>query len=461
MPISFPVHRRQTILVRPAEPTPTETKPLSDIDDQDLLRTHISFVFLYPHRPPMAGQNPADVIRRALARAIVHFYPLAGRLREGPRRKLYVECTGGGGGPDNGVIYTVADAEIRLDQLGPAPSPPFPCMDELLYISPEWEGVVGTPLVVVQLTRLACMGFVLAVRVNHVMADAKGVAMFLTAVGEIARGAPAPAVLPVWRRELLSSRNPPRVTRVHHGYNDVVPIVGDNDEYGSGAAHAMEEDENLHHSFFFGAKEVAAVRRHLGTASCSTFDAIAAGIWKCWGSAWDFDASDKVRLHFAVDARRKLGQITLGDGYYGNVIVVPAAVATAGELRLSPGSRAVELVRGVKGTVDEEYVRSLADLMEVEGRPAMELDRAYCISDLTRAGLDKVDFGWGEPVYAGPTMGGSFGFMSWTYHVRVRTEKGEEGVLVPLCFPRRVMDRFKVELHNMITSGANGIVDNS
>lgn len=459
MTISFPIHRRQTILVPPAVPTPAEKKPLSDVDDQDLLRTHTSFVFLYPHRPSMAGRDPADVIRRALSGALVHYYPLAGRVREGPRRKLYVECTGGGGA--EGVIFIVADAEVRLDQLGPAPSPPFPCMDELLYISPEWEGVVGTPLVVVQVTRLACMGFVLAVRVNHALADAKGVAIFLTAIGEIARGAHAPAVPPVWRRELLSARTPPRVTGVHHGYNDFVPAADDNDEYGSGGAHAMAEDENLHHSFFFGAKEVAAVRRHLNGASCSTFDAIAAGIWKCWAAAWDFDAGDEVRLYFAVDARRKLRQITLGDGYYGNVIVVPAAVATAGELRRSPGSRAVELVRGVKGMVDEEYVRSLADLMEVEGRPAMELDRAYCTSDLTRSGLDQVDFGWGEPVYAGPTMGGSFGFMSWTYHGRVRNEKGEEGVLVPLCFPRRVMDRFKVELHNMITSGANLVVDNS
>ena len=43
-----------------------------------------------------------------------------------------------------------------------------------------------------QVTRLSCGGFILAVRLMHAMADVPGVMQFMLAVGELARGAAAP-----------------------------------------------------------------------------------------------------------------------------------------------------------------------------------------------------------------------------------------------------------------------------
>ncbi|CAN6334577.1 unnamed protein product [Urochloa humidicola] len=95
--ISFPVRRGERQLLAPARSTPYEFKMLSDIDDQDVLRFYRSGIFFYRSNVSKAGHDPVKVIKSALAEALVHFYPLAGRLRElQPTRKLAVECTGDG-----------------------------------------------------------------------------------------------------------------------------------------------------------------------------------------------------------------------------------------------------------------------------------------------------------------------------------------------------------------------------
>ncbi|TVU02069.1 hypothetical protein EJB05_52435, partial [Eragrostis curvula] len=140
---------------------------------------------------------------------LVPYYPLAGRLREleEGNKKLVVDCTG------EGVLFVEADADVRLAEIEAAGllRPPFPCMD---------GAVLGSALLLVQVTRLLCGGFVLALRLNHTLCDAAGIAQFLSAVGELARGVPAaPTVAPVWRRELLDARDPPRPSFPHPEYD--------------------------------------------------------------------------------------------------------------------------------------------------------------------------------------------------------------------------------------------------
>ena len=92
--LKFTVRRCQPELIAPAKPTPQEVKLLSDLDDQDGLRFQIPVLQIYGPTPSMAGKDPAQIIRQALAETLVFYYPFAGRLREGPNRKLMVDCTG-------------------------------------------------------------------------------------------------------------------------------------------------------------------------------------------------------------------------------------------------------------------------------------------------------------------------------------------------------------------------------
>ncbi|KAK9137613.1 hypothetical protein Sjap_008207 [Stephania japonica] len=83
-------------------------------------------------------EGPVRVIRKAIAKALVFYYPLAGTVREGPCRKLSVECTG------EGLLFIEAEADVKLDQFSDAELlPPFPSLDQLLYVVSDQSDVLN------------------------------------------------------------------------------------------------------------------------------------------------------------------------------------------------------------------------------------------------------------------------------------------------------------------------------
>lgn len=63
----------------------------------------------------------------------------------------------------------------------------------------------------VQVTRLMCGGFTLAIHFNHTMCDELGLVQFVKTIQEMARGSNTPSLFPVSQRERLCARNPPQV----------------------------------------------------------------------------------------------------------------------------------------------------------------------------------------------------------------------------------------------------------
>ncbi|KAG6518783.1 benzyl alcohol O-benzoyltransferase-like isoform X1 [Zingiber officinale] len=428
--LSFTVRRKAPLLVPPAAPTPYEFKRLSDIDDQDGIRTQIPIIQYY--RGSGDDRDPVVVIRHALSRALVFFYPLAGRIQEIAGRKLVVECTG------EGVLFVEADADVRLDQIGDALHPPIPFFDEVF---PESSGILHRPLIHIQVTRLRCGGFIFALRGNHTMTDGAGLGQFLTAIGELARGASAPSTLPVWARELLEARTPPRITCLHPAFDHAAARPPN---AGNGPPLDME-----HRSFLFRRSDIGALRMlvppHLRT--CSTFEILTACLWRCRTVAIGYDDPDEeIRVIFTVGARGgRCAGLGLPRGYYGNAFAYAAAVTSAGELCSRPMSYPLELMRNVKASVTTEHMRSLADLMVLRGRPHYATEGVYLVSDATRTGMEEVDYGWGKAAYAGPAWGRVASF-----HILFRNSKGEEGILVPHYLPRSIMDKFAGEVASLI-----------
>lgn len=281
-------------------------------------------------------------------------------------------------------------------------------------------------------------------RINHTLCDGAGVAQFIKAMSEMASGARTPSIRPVWQRELLSARDPPRVTCTHHEYDDVADTKGT-------IVSLLSADVD-HRSFLFGPTELLALRKlipqHL--SKCSTFDVLTACLWRCRTIALQLDPNQEVRIICVVNTRGRLRKL-LPTGYYGNGIVFPAAVSTVEKLSQNSLPYALELVMKAKYNVTNEYVKSVADLMVTRGRPHFTVPGSWFVSDTTRLGLKRVDFGWGKAEYSGVATGrvGAIpGLIS--FYLPFRNDKGENVVVVPICLPAAAMERFVKALRIML-----------
>ena len=92
------------------------------------------------------------VILEALAKALVPYYPFAGRLREHDGWKLAVDCTG------ERVLFIEADANVGLEHFGDPLLSPFPCLEELIFDVPGSSAIVNSPLLLFQVTS-ECLSF--------------------------------------------------------------------------------------------------------------------------------------------------------------------------------------------------------------------------------------------------------------------------------------------------------------
>lgn len=173
------------------------------------------------------------------------------------------------------------------------------------------------------MTRLKCRSFIFALRFNHVITDGIGIVQFMNAMGEMAQGATAPSIPPVWQSELLNARDPPRVTCTHHEFDEVVDTKG-----LSNAPHGMACC-----FFIFGSTQISTIRKiiphHLQT--CSRSEILTACIWRCHTIALQLKPDDYVRLIYIVNLRDRFCP-PLAIGYYGNAIVALAVLTTVGKL---------------------------------------------------------------------------------------------------------------------------------
>ena len=147
----IPIHVSQPELVRPETSTPREFKYLSNIDDQFGLRNHIPFVHFYPPSEDLRARDPAALIKQALAKVLVYYYPVAGRLRSSDNGKLVVDCC------DEGVVFGEADSDItmaELHRINGGLKPPFPMWDQLL-VEDIWGSylIIDSPLLRMQVSK--------------------------------------------------------------------------------------------------------------------------------------------------------------------------------------------------------------------------------------------------------------------------------------------------------------------
>ncbi|KAL5572711.1 hypothetical protein UlMin_022308 [Ulmus minor] len=449
--IDIPITIDHMVPVKPAGPIPVsldQTLYLSNLDNMIGCRVFTPTIYFYTS----SGQKPViTTLRDALARILVPYYPLSGRLRETKNGKLEVFF-----GEEQGALMVEAHSELALADLGVhagVVSVPNPGWTPLIFRFPNEEPykILDMPLLIVQLTLFSCGGFSIGLRLCHCICDGIGAMQFISAWAATAKeGRLVTNPKPCWDREIFRPRDPPMVKFPHNEFMKI--------EDGSTLTTSLWEGKLVQKCY--------RISRHfqdwLKTLAqsdeislCSTFDAMAAHIWRCWVKALDVKPLDyELRLTFSVNARPKLQNPPLKEGFYGNVVVVACVKSTVSELIHRHLPETTRLVREARQGVSEEYLRSTADYVEVDMPRRLEFGGKLTITQWTRFSLyDSGDFGWGKPAYAGPID------LTPTPQVCVLLPEGESdpggAMVVCICLPEFATRKFTELLCLVDSSEAN------
>ncbi|KAM0935000.1 putative omega-hydroxypalmitate O-feruloyl transferase [Dioscorea sansibarensis] len=379
------VKQREPSLVVPAEETENGLYFLSNLDQNIAVTVQTIYCFKSEDK---GNENAAEVIRNALAKVLVHYYPLAGRLTISSEGKLIVNCTG------EGAVFVEADAECNMEEIGDIAKPDPLTLGKLVYNVPGAKNILEIPPLVAQVTRFKCGGFILGLSMNHCMFDGLGAMEFVNSWGETARGLPL-AVPPFLDRTVLKSRNPPVISYPHHEFAEIKDI--------SNTA-ALYQEEMLYRSFCFDPDKLKELKlkamEDATLTKCTTFEALSAFVWRARTQALKLKPEQETKLLFAVDGRSRFNP-PLPKSYFGNGIVLTNSICKAGELVGNPLSYSVKLVQNAVNMVTDEYMRSAMDYFEAtRARPS--LNATLLITTWSRLSFHTTDFGWGEPVQSGP-----------------------------------------------------------
>uniref|UniRef100_A0A0D9WRS1 Uncharacterized protein n=1 Tax=Leersia perrieri TaxID=77586 RepID=A0A0D9WRS1_9ORYZ len=378
-------------VVTPSAATPSGQLPLSWLDRYPTQRALIESLHVFKGRAD-AAESPAAAIERAIAKALVSYYPIAGRLAESDDGELVVNCTG------EGVWFIEATASVSLEEVDYLEYPLMVAKDDLLP-HPTYPISDHHPedslILLVQVTQFACGGFVVGFRFSHAVADGPGAAQFMTAVGELARDAAAtsPSLPPAWGRDVIP--RPP------------VAAVGPLPIPTELRLQYLAMDISTDYIDHFKSRFLS----HSGGHRCSAFEVLIAKTWQARTRAAGFSPESPIHVCFAMNARPVLGRAgggaaaALPAGFYGNCYYIMRVTASAGEVADASVYDVVRLIREGKKRLPADFARWSSGEAGARGEDPYRITSDYrtlLVSDWSRLGFAEVDYGWGNPVHVVP-----------------------------------------------------------
>ncbi|KAK4433314.1 Omega-hydroxypalmitate O-feruloyl transferase [Sesamum alatum] len=386
------VHVNDAVLITPSEPTPNHILQLSALDSQLFVRFTFEYLFVYKPRHGLGLDRAAatENVKSALGRALVPYYPLAGRVRNrADGLGLEVVCRA------QGAVFVDAVSDSTVSEFDGAPRRRAQWRKFLsLHVA---DVLMGAPPLVVQLTWLSDGGATLGVGFNHCLCDGIGSGEFLNSFAELAlgkRGLGELSPKPVWSRHLLnptlfgSTRgNPPS-----HPEFRCVPDL-------SGFCSRFVQERLTPTSVTFDGNRLKELKKTTKTP-CTSFEVLSAHVWRSWARALNLPSNQIIKLVFSVNIRKRI-EPGLPSGYYGNAFVLGCVQTCVRDLTAKGLGYVTELVRRAKERVGDEYVKEVVELVS-SSRTSVNSTGVLIMTQWSRMGLESVDFGMGRPVQMGP-----------------------------------------------------------
>ncbi|KAK4491068.1 hypothetical protein RD792_001790 [Penstemon davidsonii] len=399
----------KSIYVYPkAFPEPTKVLTLSNLDRQ--CPTLMYLVFFYkPSDQDSSFDSVFDRLKAGLEATLSICYPAAGRLSlsspDHDNGKLDLSCN------NTGAVLVQAVTRAKISELGDLSV--YNEFFENLVFKPVMsdENITAMPLVTAQVTKFDCGGYAIGTGTSHSLFDGISAYEFLRAWGSQCE-----MYEPVHERgTLLLQKNDHYINEgITNNYSSIPTAIG----------HLYQLIMQTYSSRPFQNQETSLVFKtfHLSTEmidnlktkvldeklndnfSCSTFEVLAAHLWKVRTKALGLERDRKVCLQFAVDARNRMVP-PLPKGFSGNAYVLASVFSTAGELEEQSHESTINQIKEAKNSVTHDYVH--AYIKALQGPPATlpPLLELTVISDWTRVPFHKIDFiGQDAATYVSPLI---------------------------------------------------------
>ncbi|KAF3792649.1 Rosmarinate synthase [Nymphaea thermarum] len=352
--------------------TPVQLEVPLNVFDRSTADLHISALIVYD--TPTASNAQ---IKLALAKALVHYPILAGKLSF-ESLSVIVDA-------DSGVPVTETEVEGNLDDYLPLKSGP-----DLIPLHPYTEET--NPLFLVQLNRFSCGAFILGLCTNHIIADGQAMSSFYTTWSQFVTGREVKP-LPILDQSLLIPRDPP-APQFPHEEIEFSTLPKDKPTFLEGPM----ENVRVHytHDFIHKLKERTGFRH-------STFECLLSHLWKKVCVAWGLDGEVVSHAVVSVNGRPRLG---IPPEYFGNLSLLAFPASTVKELLQEDLAYGAKLVREAVGKTGRDYFQSYIDFgalnKDKELHPSVGADGNSLAPDLEVDSwlgfqFTEIDMGGGAP----------------------------------------------------------------
>ncbi|KAM7488317.1 hypothetical protein LguiB_025801 [Lonicera macranthoides] len=432
--IEVEILSRETI--KPYSPTPSHLKTfkLSFLDQISPI-VYVPIIFYYPLSTAAHHNKTEQILNRlkvSLSKTLSVFFPLAGRIRD----HLSVDCN------DEGVLLSEARVNCHLSEF--LEQPQLELLEQFLPCSqfcmvPLQEAVQ----VAIQLNVFASGGIAIGACFFHKIVDGATMGAFLKCWAAIASESSSDIPEPDFLA--ASEQYPPR-----EELRDGLSLLNQ--------SWVVKNGKGVRRRFVFDATAISSLKDGLTTSnSCganpSRVSVVASFMWKSAMAASRSALGSQHRkssvLGFSVNMRPRLLP-PLPESCFGHMVWQAVAAYKApsnGEDKADLHAVLVSLLResvgklnDITGTIKgDEGFRGLSKFREEmkELFCGEEDPDAYIFTSWCKFGYNKLDFGWGKPIWVSH-IGGSLDPMFVNYLMLIESASGD-GLEAWVCLDERVM----------------------